>query len=98
VSRLLLLGVVLATGCYTEDAFRADLDAAVCYWQARCDPEVDEEACLDASAEAWEPLPEDCRFHRGKARKCIRLVDELECPRTSDVALPAACDDVWTCD
>ena len=91
------LALSAATGCVSRDDFQAEYDAAACAWQAECNVSIDEDTCIEAATAAWTEPDDSCRYRSGKANACINDMYELACPGETEVALPAACAEVWDC-
>jgi hypothetical protein len=94
---LLSLSVLLG-GCLKEDDFVVEYNEAVCAWLSDCNETIDVDECLQDATATEVSLPESCDYHSREARRCLKGMWDLECPRrTIDVTLPAACDLVWDC-
>jgi hypothetical protein len=97
MNRAGMLLLVALAGCTNEEAFREDADAATCAWLEECFDD-DAQQCLQEADAAWSGVDEDCEFDKGKARKCVRQLERLDCPSDAGGgAMPESCDEVWTC-
>ncbi len=83
--------------CYTEEAFRDDLDEAVCTWKQDCYAE-DPVSCLREAQAARSEIPEGCLFQPDQAQRCVDTVEQMVCEdETEEPGFPEACGLAWDC-
>jgi len=89
----------ILVACYTEDAFREDLDDAVCEWKQECYQE-DLSDCLRDAIGARQPVPAGCEFRPDDAQQCVDQVAEMDCEdelSEAELGFPEECGRAWVC-
>lgn len=93
------LPLLLLLGCYSQEEFVSDENAAICGWYERCDLigtlGYDDAADCTAELNAWdEQEPPVCKgYDAGAASECVEGYALIDCEAEGTPTYPAACDD-----
>lgn len=90
--------IAAMVGCgWSEGRYLERSAEATCEWTVECYPDLyeDLDACL---ADLTQDPADDCDYDRKSARKCVKAIEDLDCPGPAGVPeLPEACRDVYDC-